>query len=325
MSSRTRSQPGQSQPRTRPAGQSPARSLSARSRQPGGDPRLGSDRARRQLLSAIFKEVDAAPVGRCEGFAFPELEAPAPPSITVGDAINLADGIRIFEQYAKALSDACKHQDPITQPTGAFLSGTLLSPQLGWLEPLRATVRPNPSLEPAFDRLLQLIRETPAAPRGLAGGAAAELYALQQTLPHVDVEMVRHMLRAGRPSVHGYEAHVSSHLLRTRPGLSWMEHQEALDAWRDSGLLHLLLLAATHMPTLNNWLPVELHEQARGWGETLIALNGARSQEELSVGRAGGARRRLRLGRPGGSRHRGPPRPPRGRHARPVQRARTRQ
>ena len=263
MSSRTRSQPAQR--------------LSRRQSAAGADPRLGSDKIRQALLTAIFKEADAAPVGRCEGFAFPKLEAPAPPSIAVGDAIDLADGIRIFEQYAKVVSDACRAPEPGLK---SFLSGTLLPPQLEWFEPLRAPVRSNPALEATFQRMLRLFRAgRPGAPA--IATASAELYALQQSLRHVDIELVRHLLKTGRPSAPEYEAHISAHLCRARPSLSWLEHQEALDAWRDGGLLHPLLIAATHMPTLNDWLPVELHEAARGWGETLTSLNAARSGDEV--------------------------------------------
>lgn len=263
MSSRTRSQPG--------------RSFSAR-KPSGAGLRLGPDAIRLDLWFKIFKEVDAAPPGKCEAFAFPKQAAPAPPSIAVGNAIDLADGIRIFEQYAKILSDSCKCCE--TQ-TGTFLSGALLPPQLAWFEPLRAPVRHHSGLRDTFERLLGLFREAKGAPEPHGPATSAELYELQQTLPHVDLELVRLMLSTGRPSAPAYEAHISAQLLRLRPELSWVAHQEALDAWRDNGLAHPLLLAAQHMPTLNDWLPVELHEQARGWGETLTALNAARTPDEI--------------------------------------------
>ncbi len=262
MSSRTRSQPPQTFAR----------------RQKEAGLRLGPDAIRLDLWFRIYKEVDAAPCGKTEGFAFPKLAAPAPPSIAVGNAIDLADGIRIFVQYAKIISDSCRSCE---SQTGTFLSGALLPAPLAWFEPLRAPVRHHAGLKETFGRLLSLFREARGAPDPHTPPTSGELYELQQTLPHVDLELVRLMLSTGRPSAPGYEAHVSAHLLRLRPELSWVAHQEALDAWRDTGLAHPLLLAAAHMPTLNDWLPVELHERARGWGETLTALNAARAPDEI--------------------------------------------
>lgn len=252
-----------------------------RGKQSGQPQRLGPDGVRRALLGTISREVDAAPVGRCEAFAFPRLAAPATPSIAVGNAIDLADGIRIFEQYAKIISDACKcHETSTVTQTGTFLSGGLLPAQLAWFERLRAPVQRSAVFEAHFERMLELFREARRTPASRGPPTSAEVYELQQTLPHVDPELVRLMLAIGRPSAPGYEAQISAHLLRTRPELSWLGHQEALDAWRDTGLLHPLLLAARHMPTLNDWLPVDMHEQASAWGDALTALNAARSAQD---------------------------------------------
>lgn len=268
MSSRTRSQPPQTFAR----------------KQKGTALRLGPDAIRLDRWHKIYKEVDATPAGKCEAFAFPKQTAPAPPSIAVGNAIDLADGIRIFEQYARIVSESCRCCE--TQ-TGTFLSGALLPPQLAWFEPLRAKVRHHTGLEPAFAKQLTLFREARGAQDLHSPPTSGELYELQQTLPHVDLELVRLILTTGRPSAPGYEAHVSAHLLRLRPELSWVAHQEALDAWRDTGLAHPLLLAATHMPILNDWLPVELHEHAKGWGEALTALNAARTPDQIRAALAG--------------------------------------
>jgi hypothetical protein len=196
----------------------------------------------------------------------------------VGNAINLADGIRIFEQYAKIISQACKnHETSTVTQTGTFLSGGLLPQQLAWFERLREPFKRSEVFDAYLERLIELFREARRAPETHGPPTSAEVYELQQTLPHVDPELVRLMLAIGRPSAPGYEAHISAHLLRTRRDLTWIGHQEALDVWRDTGLLHPILLAARHMPTLNDWLPVDMHEQARAWGDALTALNTARS------------------------------------------------
>lgn len=244
--------------------------------------RLGPDRVRRAHLASIYKEVDAACVGQCKGFEFPRLTANAPPSIAVGNAIDLADGVRIFEQYAKIISNSChcKDHSACAHPTGSVLFGEGLPTQLAWFESLREPVQARAGLQPTFDRLVSLFRDVRGEAR-VGAPTSTELYELQQTLPHVDLEMIRLMLATGRPSAPAYEAHISAQLLRLQPQLTWLGHMDALDGWRDRGLLHPLLLAAAYMPILNDWLPVELHEQCPRWGDALTALNAARTPDEI--------------------------------------------
>lgn len=249
---------------------------------------LGPDSLRRQELARILKAADSASYTGNTPFTFPSHDDPGTPSIAIGDAINLADKIRIFEQYAKVVSQTCLSND-----SQSFLSGAHLPPNLEWFEALRAPVWSNAGLEPTFHRQLRLFREAAGNIGDPSPPTSGELYAMQCTLPHVDLELVRYMLRLGRPSAPGYEAHISGHLLRLHPELSWIEHQERLDRWRDDGLKHPLLLAAAFMPTLNDWLPVDLHRDAGDWGEALTELNSAQQAKQAEAALAGLAAARV--------------------------------
>lgn len=249
---------------------------------PTKDLRLGNDLVRQEKLAQILQRADSASYTKNNPFWFPLHEEPEAPSIAVGDGVNLADKIRIFEQYAKVVSQSC-----LSEESHGFLHGFHLPAQLAWFEPLRERVRNNISLEPTFQEMLKIFREatgtrhTPDKP--MPPITAADLYNMQRTLPHVDIELVRYILRLGRASAPGYEAHISCHLLRQHPELSWVEHQERLDMWRDDGLRHPLLLAASFMPTLNDWLAVDMQRDGAGWGEVLTELNSARLPEQTEA------------------------------------------
>ena len=242
------------------------------------DLRLGPDILRRQRLSRIRKTVDAAPVDEPAPFVFPKQDPPETPSIAVGDAIVLADKIRIFEQYARVVSQACLGNGG---NGGGFLSGEQLPAQLEWFEPLRQAVQSPTRLHPTFARQLGLFRGGTASGIVSAPGTADEYYAMQQAVPYVDLELVRHMLSLARPGSLRYEAHVSSHILRLHRDLPFADHMLRLENWRDAGLLHPILLAVSYMPTLNDWLPVELHREAAGWGEIIAELNAASGPDEI--------------------------------------------
>lgn len=250
--------------------------------QSGRDQRIGSDSIRRRLLARLQQAVDAIPVSQPPPFVFPTHAPPAMPSIAVGNAIDLVDSIRIFEQYARVVAKACRGDDP---QMCQFLSGQCLPAQLAWFETLRAPVRSSLRLQPAFARHLRIFRSRDADCVCTAGepGEAADYYAMQQAMPFVDLGLVRHMLSLGRPESRGYEAHISCHLLRIDRGLSWAEHVRRLDAWRQTGLLHPLLLAASCMPTLNDWLAVDMQSECAPWGDLLTEINGARNAEELDA------------------------------------------
>lgn len=244
------------------------------------DQRLGPDSIRRRLLSRLLETVEAAPVSQPPPFVFPKHAPPEMPSIAVGNAIDLVDSIRILEQYARVVSQACRGGE---SQMAQFLSGQSLPPQLAWFEPLRAPVRPPLRLQPTFARQLRLFRSRDTLDAPCDAGGAEDYYAMQQAMPFVDLGLVRHLLSLGRPESTEYEARVSCHILRLERGLSWAEHLQRLDAWRETGLLHPLMLAASCMPTLNDWLPVDMHGECAPWADVLTEINGARSTEEIGA------------------------------------------
>ena len=249
--------------------------------QSGNDQRLGSDSVRRGLLCKIQQAVDSSQAPQPPSFVFPSRAPPDMPSIAVGNAIDLVDSIRIFEQYARVVSNACRGGN---SQMAQFLSGDTLPPQLAsWFEPLRARVRSPHHLKGTLERQLAMFRRNEGrhseAPD--ASGTAEEYYEMQRTLPFIDLGLVRHMLSMGRPESTEYEARISSNILRLYRELSWEEHLQKLDAWREAGALHPLLLAASCMPSLNDWLPVDMHSDVAAWGDILTAVNGATYVEHI--------------------------------------------
>ena len=108
-----------------------------------------------------------------------------------------------------------------------------------------------------------------------------QYYTLLRALPFPDLQLARLIVSLALPGAKEYHAHIARNL--AGEGLPWDEFRNRVEGWRVAGLLHPLLLAARHMPTLNDWLPVEMHEEAGAWADILTRLNGARDSAGFSA------------------------------------------
>ena len=235
---------------------------------------LGPDAHRRDVVAQCLAAAAGGPKSAFRAFAFPaDLVAPTRPLIAVGDSIRLADSVKVFEQSARALSRGLR--DP-AGPIGAFLAGAEPAPQLQWLDRLRAPLLFNERLVPTFERQLELFR-----PEG--GPVAGQYYAMLQAVPNLDLDLVNYVVRMALPSSQAYEARVAMALMAVAPDLPYDVFRKRLASWRSEGLLFPLLVAARHMPALNDWLPVELQPPAAAWQDVLDGLNAARNQADLDA------------------------------------------
>ena len=89
---------------------------------------LGGEALRRERFARILAQADAAaPEPPSPAFVFPDLPPPSAPSLAVGNAIRLADSVRIFEQNGlyPLSNGSCL---PCVGPTMAEFTSAGLSP-----------------------------------------------------------------------------------------------------------------------------------------------------------------------------------------------------
>jgi len=107
-----------------------------------------------------------------------------------------------------------------------------------------------------MDRVNTLLELHQAACGGQIDPAIAtprqHAYQLAQTLPHFDRDLTAYYLRppADTPE---YELHVAHSILRLHSPATLEALQTHLRTWRSQGLLHVLSVAALHMPDLADW------------------------------------------------------------------------
>lgn len=191
-----------------------------------------------------------------------------PPNLNLDhmDGAVLMDQLKVFEQYSRLISQACHGGDstmgrflraePGTAPKNLQWLEDLSSPCSGLSEKQLFRVEHNLEmhliLHPKLDRnlaLCELYLEDPDSGKDFLSYAMrdAKLY---------HVEACRLHLQLGEKNLLT-PASMASH-----------------------GALYPLILCAKNMPTLNDWLPVDLHEAAQQWGELLEEINGSASLEE---------------------------------------------
>ena len=234
---------------------------------------LTGEAKRKERFAQILAQADAAPPEPTgSSFVFPPLPLPSVPSLAVGDAIRLADSVRIFEQYARTLSRG--YREP-GSPIGQSLSAGVAGDSLKWFDRLNRDASHSPTMAAVFHRQLNMYAPEPGLP------VEHQYYTLLRALPFPDLQLARLIVSLALPGAKEYHAHIARNL--SGGGLPWDEFRNRVEGWRDAGLLHPLLLAARHMPTLNDWLPVEMHEEAGAWADILTRLNGARDSAGFSA------------------------------------------
>lgn len=238
---------------------------------------VGSDQVRQQLFETLKEAVTTTkplkhPVRWDLGRGLTDCIMPR---LAVGDPVKLADSIKILEQYSKTLGGACR-QD--RTGVGKFLAGepALL---LSWFAGLDVPMHSTDRFRHVYDLQAHLFQKGSA----LMPMAHGELvYRLHQWVPHMDKGLTRHMLAINVVGiVKEYEVEVAQSVSRLNPNATLSEFKDKLDGWRGQGLLHVLMLAAKKMPTLNDWLPMDKQDDAKNWETVLNEVNAARNEKNL--------------------------------------------
>lgn len=231
---------------------------------------------------------------------------PAQPSSPRSNLTHHAqENLKILRQYARLLTQAChKHAtaDLAAHVQPLSPNPTTYPRSLQWFEALaRPYQGADTQGQARVEQLLQLFAassstcgksEAHGNPRALAydlaktlshldldGDRRALAYDLAKTLPHFDRDLTAYYLSlpehddAGPREYHLCVAH-SIMRLHDPPDLATL--RQHLATWRNQGLLHVLSLAAMHMPDLADWFHPPLDdtrdEEAHSLVLTLEAL-----------------------------------------------------
>ena len=127
---------------------------------------------------------------------------------------------------------------------------------LAWFEPL---AQPYRGLDRAgfvrVDQLLELnaacLKSDPPPP-----DTRHHAFELAKALPHCDRDLTTTYLQPSSTTPE-YELHVAHTILRLHDPQTLEDLQARLKTWRSQGLLHVLGVAALHMPDLADWFPVD--------------------------------------------------------------------
>ena len=198
--------------------------------------------------------------------------------------IDLLQREKVIQHYGALLSDACvAPPNPPNaclaseNPLSAFLRGpepVALAPRLQWFAPLAQAMLPSdPERYAATMELTAQLLDKEDRPPSTVGEV---LYHALQSVPAYDPGLVRLLLRESFPerTFHEYDVVVAKHISNMYPKDSYERFKLNALCWRDQGLTHVLLLAATQRPELADWLPEGLcaTPAGRGLGEALRAL-----------------------------------------------------
>ena len=256
---------------------------SSRSRPPafratiGGWPRLSKHRVRRPP-GCSWETLSLS--------RFPPQPNLPPPLALTNHLPGAQENLKILKQYSKLLSQACavgqplvSSPDPLLPAHAQPLSATPASypRNLQWFESLS---KPCVGLDSAgAERITQLLRLHAACDKSVPALPRAQAYELAKSLPHFDRDLTAYYL-ALPANAREYDLHVAHSILRLHSpaDLDTLHHQ--LATWRNQGLLHVLSVAAQHMPELSDWFPVDTpyqdkDEEACSLHECLRALSKA--------------------------------------------------
>jgi len=222
---------------------------------------LGDDCARFELRENIVSHLKALPCPEVPCEPWPSLSRPlAPPQlspIALGDPVALDEAARGLASAWRALGQAC--------------AGPLAAPE-PWLAPLCRPAAPDPAEAARVGDLLLLASSSSGEPP--AGDASRQQLAfdLLRSLPHFD----RGLAAACFPAcAHAYELEVARQVMRRLGDRASLDQcRVELSGWRRRGLYYPLLVAAAHLPALEQWLPGELADEppARALAALLAGL-----------------------------------------------------
>lgn len=179
--------------------------------------------------------------------------APGPTQaiLLVGHAHELAHACQELPRACHELSKACH-----APPTDA-LPHPLFTDRLDWIRALavRIDATPTPLLPKTLDLLLlrKAMRETTQAEQEIEAKTSHEdVFQLARELPYFDRALTAYYLTlATAAPTHEYELHVAHSVIRLTPPTTTLADFLAnhFPKWRQQGLLHVLTVAAAHMPS----------------------------------------------------------------------------
>ena len=165
----------------------------------------------------------------------------------------MQESLQAFAAHSRRIAQAC-HASPPNIAT--ITTNTNTTPQLDWL---RALTRPVASFRThtGDERVLDLLRLRHALQHDaanfddLAAPARRQVaFQLARELPHFDRDLTAYYLQPA-PDTPEYELHVAHSLLRLHSPPT--PDPEDLATWRHTGLVHVLAVAALHMPAVADW------------------------------------------------------------------------
>lgn len=169
------------------------------------------------------------------------------------------------------LSKAC-HAPP---PSAPAVPHPLFTDRLDWLRRLAV-----PIAGPAWPDLPETMRLLPNLP-GTAQARREAAFSLARELPYFDRELTAYYLAGSGAAAYEYELHAAHSVLRLAPPDTTLHAYltDLLPHWRRQGLVHVLTVAAAHMPSAErDWdLP-----SASGVQALLHALVLARSCQDVA-------------------------------------------
>lgn len=184
------------------------------------------------------------------------------------------ENLKILRQYAKLLTQAChKHAtaDLAAHVQPLSPNPTTYPRNLQWFEALARPYQPTDTQSRArVEQLLQLFEaschksEHHSDRRPLA-------YDLAKTLPHFDRDLTAYYLSLpDDTSLREYHLCVAHSIMRLHDPPDLAGLRQHLATWRNQGLLHVLSLAAMHMPDLADWFHPPLDDNKDKEAHSLV-------------------------------------------------------
>lgn len=163
------------------------------------------------------------------------------------------ENLKIFKQYTKLLSQACHGQEPLAAHAQPLSPTPSTYPRsLQWFEHL---AKPYAGLDEfGVSRITELLRLHAACDKSVPALPRHQAYELAKSLPHFDRDLTAYYLTLPATAKE-YDLCVAHSIMRLHGPATLDELHRQLAAWRNQGLLHVLSVAAQHMPALSDWFP----------------------------------------------------------------------
>ena len=165
------------------------------------------------------------------------------------------ENLKILRQFTKLLQQACHERDqPVAHAQPLANTPASCAGSLQWFAHLAQPCRGlDDAASARIGQLLQLhaavCKPDPAAT------PQEQAYELARSLPHYDRDLTAFYLLPDHLPRMEYELDVAHSILRLHAPATLDGLRQRLPAWRSQGLLHVLAVAATHMPEPADWIP----------------------------------------------------------------------